>query len=56
MKKFILCVMSCILLCGCTVESAPIDIEYNDGIYHIVVDKSKAKKKIKMYSAPDFSS
>lgn len=53
MKKFILCVMSCILLCGCTVESAPIDIEYNDGIYHIVVDKSKAKKKIKMYSAPD---
>ncbi len=53
MKKFFLCLISCILLCGCTVESAPIDIDYNDGIYHITVDKSKAKKKIKMYAAQD---
>lgn len=53
MKKLLLSLILVVFLCGCVpVTSAPIEIEYSDGIYHIIIDKDKAKKKIKMYAAP----
>lgn len=51
MKKF-LAVFLFILTIG-TVTAAPIDIEYNDGIYHIILSGDKVKKKIKFVSSSD---
>ena len=51
MKKFILALFFCMFLCGCSAQSVPIDITFEDGIYHIVVNKNLAKKKIKMYAS-----
>ena len=51
MKKIFVYLFLGIMLCGCSANSVPIDVNYNDGIYHIVVDKSKIKKKIKVYAS-----
>ena len=47
MKKVFIYLFLGFILCGCSVNSAPVNISYDDGIYHIVVDKSKIRKKIK---------
>jgi exopolysaccharide biosynthesis protein len=53
MKRLLLGIFCLFLLCGCTAECGQIDVNYNDGIYHIVVDKSKIKKKIKVYASQE---
>lgn len=50
MKKIL--ILLCALLFVNTVTfSKPIDIEYNDGIYHIILNGEKIKKKIKFISS-----
>ena len=51
MKKLFVYLLFCLMLCGCSANGVPIDVNYDDGIYHIVVDKSKIKKKIKVYAS-----
>jgi len=60
MKKILLGLFVCLLLSGCVglsengrvaVAASPIDITYNDGIYHIIVGQDRAKKKVKIYSS-----
>ncbi|MBR6099046.1 phosphodiester glycosidase family protein [bacterium] len=59
MKKIIISLFLCVLLCGCTsttvnntaFAASPIDITYNDGIYHIVIGQDRAKKKVKVYAS-----
>ena len=51
MKKIFVYLFLGLMLCGCSANSVPIDVNYNDGIYHITVDKSKIKKKIKVYAS-----
>lgn len=56
MKKFLLNIGLLLLLSVLGVREAnaisPIDISYDDGIYHIVVGQDRAKKKVKIYSSP----
>lgn len=46
MKKIIL-LLCTLLTINTSVMSKPVDIEYNDGIYHITLNGEKIKKKIK---------
>ena len=52
MKKFVIFLLSLILFAGIGLAS-PIDVEYNDGIYHIVLSGEKIKKKIQFVSSPN---
>lgn len=49
MKKFI--IFTLLLITTSAVIAAPIDIEYNDGIYHIVLSGDKMKKQIHFVSS-----
>ena len=51
MKK-ILCTIFLLLLAN-IVYSAPIEVEYNDGIYHAVLSGEKMKKQIRFISSSD---
>lgn len=50
MKKIILSALSIFLLASCA-NSAPVDIKYENGIYHIKLDTKKAKKGLKFISS-----
>ena len=50
MKKFLLLFLTIIATMGCAM-SYPIDIKYDDGIYHIVLRGEKVKKHIKFISS-----
>ena len=49
MKKFIILLI--LLLSINTVQAKPIEISYNDGIYHIVLSGERIKKKIKFVTS-----
>ena len=59
MKKLLLGLLTCLLFSGCTVNDtnianaamSPIEISYNDGIYHIIIGQDRAKKKVKVYAS-----
>lgn len=50
MKKCIIVLILC-LFTAAMVFAAPIDVDYNDGIYHIVLSGDKIKKQIKFISS-----
>lgn len=52
MKKF-LCVLGVLLFFAGIANAAPIDVNYDDGIYHIVLSGEKIKKKIQFVSSPN---
>lgn len=54
MKKIIIALM--LLLSVNSVFAAPIDISFNDGIYHIVLSGEKIKKKIKFIASESLMS
>jgi exopolysaccharide biosynthesis protein len=33
------------------IAASPIEVSYNDGIYHIIIGKDRAKKKVKVYAS-----
>ena len=53
MKKILLCLLLIVCYCICviSVKASPIDMEYNDGIYHFVLSGDKIKKQIKFISS-----
>ncbi len=51
MKKLFLIILSIILLQNTVFAKEDIDITYNNGIYHIILNGEKIKKKIKVYAA-----
>lgn len=51
MKKFL--TVLALLFSICSVWAAPIDVDYNDGIYHIVLSGDKIKKQIQFVSSPN---
>jgi len=53
MKKIINCILAVLLLSFVTssVFASPIEMEYNDGIYHFVLTGDKIKKQIKFISS-----
>lgn len=52
MKKLLLGFVFCLYFISCTANAAtPIDINYNDGIYHITISGEKARKKVKVYAS-----
>ena len=51
MKK-ILFLLFALLLISCAVQASPIEVSYDDGIYHIVLSGEKIKKKIQFVSSP----
>lgn len=52
MKK-ILISLTAFLLCIGLVKASPIDMEYNDGIYHFILSGDKIKKQMKFISSPN---
>ena len=40
-----------VMLSGCSIAAPQVEVNYSDGIYHIVVPQSKAKKKVKVYAS-----
>lgn len=51
MKKFLMILLS-ILLSPMVFATTPIDVNYDDGIYHIVLSGEKIKKQIKFVASP----
>lgn len=51
MKKFLTALVCCFMFSGAVYSAEPINIKYDDGIYHIVLKGEKVKKKIKVYSS-----
>ncbi len=51
--KRILILLFTIILGFSTVQASPIDVDYNDGIYHIILSGDKIKKKIEFVSSPN---
>ncbi len=51
MKKFWLVILMCFLFGVNASYAEPIDIKYDDGIYHITLKGEKVKKKIKVYAS-----
>ena len=52
MKKFYAAIISLSLIFAAGfVKAAPIDMEYNDGIYHFILSGDKIKKQIKFRSS-----
>ena len=52
MKNFAIVLLLSVFLSGCSIAAPQVDVNYSDGIYHIVVPQSKAKKKVKVYASP----
>ena len=50
MKKILISILSLLLIAG-VVYANPIDVNYDDGIYHIVLSGDKIKKKIEFVSS-----
>ena len=50
MKKFLIFI--CMLISTLAVFASPIKVDYNDGIYHIVLNGDKIKKQIQFVSSP----
>ena len=50
MKKLLLFISFALTICS--VSASPIDISYNDGIYHIVLKGEKLKKRMQFVSSP----
>lgn len=50
MKKFLFLLATLIIAMGCA-NAYPIDIKYDDGIYHIVLKGEKIKKHVKFISS-----
>ena len=51
MKKFL--TLSLLLIAGAAFAASPINVEYNDGIYHIVLSGDKIKKQVQFVSSPN---
>ena len=51
MRKFL--VLCSLLIAGAAIAAAPINVEYNDGIYHVVLSGDKIKKQIQFVSSPN---
>ena len=51
MKKYLLLLMSLFITAGSAFAAPPIDISYDDGIYHIILKGEKIKKQIKFVSS-----
>ena len=51
MKK-IFVIFILLIFCQLSVFASPIDVEYNDGIYHIILSGDKIKKQIQTVSSP----
>ena len=52
MKKFLVLLISLFIGTGICC-AGPVDIDYNDGIYHIVLKGDKVKKKVRVYASPN---
>lgn len=52
MTKKLITILLAFLFCG-TVSAAPIDLDYENGVYHIVLSGDKIKKQIKCVSSPN---
>ncbi len=51
MKK--LFILLCLIASGAAIAASPINVEYNDGIYHIVLSGDKIKKQVQFVSSPN---
>lgn len=54
MKKLLIGLLLCVLVCSVSAISAiaePVDIDFNDGIYHITIKGDKMKKRVKTYAS-----
>lgn len=51
MKRFLIVLLCIILICGYSIASTQVSVNYSDGIYHIVVPKNKAQRNFKIYSS-----
>lgn len=51
MKKFLITLICSFMLCSTANSAEPINISFDDGIYHIVLKGEKVKKKIKVYAS-----
>jgi hypothetical protein len=51
MKKLLLTLI--LVLSICAAKAAPIDVNFNDGIYHIILSGDKMKKQIQFVSSPN---
>lgn len=51
MKKYLLLLISLFITAGSVLAAPPIDISYDDGIYHIILKGEKIKKQIKFVSS-----
>ena len=52
MKKILVLLISLFIGAGICC-AGPVDIDYNDGIYHIVLKGDKVKKKVRVYASPN---
>ena len=52
MKKF-WCLLLFVLTVGVSTAATPINVNYEDGIYHIILSGSKIKKQIQFVSSKD---
>ena len=50
MKKFLILFFTTVFICG-TANASPVEVDYNDGIYHITLSGDKIKKKIEFVSS-----
>ena len=50
MKKIL--VLCALLITGAAIAASPINVEYNDGIYHVTLSGDKIKKQIQFVSSP----
>lgn len=50
MKKLLLVLFGLILASNCVLAKDPIDITFDNGVYHIILKGDKIKKKIKMHA------
>lgn len=53
MKKLLISLCFLLLMTGVVFAAAPINVEYNDGIYHITLSGDKIKKQIQFVSSPN---
>ena len=51
MRKFLLIILGVFLFTGTAVSCAGINVDYNDGIYHIILKGDKIKKQIRFISS-----
>ncbi len=51
MKKFVLGLICCLFFNAGAAYCTPVDVDFNDGIYHITIKGEKSRKKVKMYAS-----